>query len=512
MQEESSSENPLDRQPARAISLERQPTQPMMAAQNDIAQQPTQPMVVKHPDQRAVSPMPVKPDKRLRLRLTVLLSVILLVGLLLGDAFTQRAAIGNWLSHTFTHTAPSSPVVHVHVAPPSPSQATLIATAAKSFMNAMTKKDWADMWSMLTPAAQQLWQGKKDFIHFEQAKFGSLKFITYKDTPAQIQSSWLDPDTTQVYTGVATLRVSLAAAAPRGLLTAPSSAALDNGLFNNIQFALLPYHSSWRVLLAGPADLDAPVLVPASPPATELLVPIFMYHHVSNQPTKNLLDYGLTVRTTDFNAQLTWLQQQGYHGINLIELFDALYYGKALPAHPMILSFDDGYKDMYTDALPALMAHHYRGVFFIITGMIGGNYLTWNQVRTLARDGMQVASHTVHHVNIGEPPAGTTTQEELVVSKSMLQTLLGRPIQFFCYPSGEPFHHDSVYEQMIVLTDLLADGYVGATLDPFAFDSAIQDARTPYLLPRIRVSGGEDLRTYIGILQSTLQYGAEKLA
>ena len=477
----------------------------------DIAQQPTQPMVVERPD-RAASPMPVKPDKRLRLRLTVLLSLILLVGLLLGDAFTQRAAIGNWLSHTFTHTASSSPVVHVHVAPPSSSQATLIANAAKSFMNAMTKKDWADMWSMLTPAAQQLWQGKKDFIHFEQAKFGSLKFIIYKVTPTQIQSSWLDPDTTQVYTGVATLRISLAAAAPRGLLTAPSSAALDNGLFNNIQFSLLPYHGSWRVLLAGPADLDAPVLVPASPPATELLVPIFMYHHVSNQPTKNLLDYSLTVRTTDFNAQLTWLQQQGYHGINLIELFDALYYGKALPAHPMILSFDDGYEDMYTDALPALMAHHYRGVFFIITGMIGGNYLTWNQVRTLAQDGMQVASHTVHHVNIGEPPAGTTTQEELVVSKSMLQTLLGRPIQFFCYPSGEPFHHDSIYEQMIVLTDLLADGYIGATLDPFAFDSAIQDARTPYLLPRIRVSGGEDLQTYIGILHSTLQYGAEKLA
>src|SRR5258708_30045648 len=240
----------------------------------DIAQQPTQPMVVERPDQRAVSPMPVKPgkrpDERLRLRLTVLLSVILLVGLLLGDAFTQRAAIGNWLSHTFTHTAPSSPVVHVHVAPPSSSQATLIANAAKSFMNAMTKKDWADMWSMLTPAAQQLWQGKKDFIHFEQAKFGSLKFIIYKVTPTQIQSSWLDPNTTQAYTGVATLRISLAAAAPRGLLTAPSSAALDNGLFNNIQFALLPYHGSWRVLFSWPAGLDAPVSLAATPPPTRL--------------------------------------------------------------------------------------------------------------------------------------------------------------------------------------------------------------------------------------------------
>src|SRR5258708_35581182 len=226
----------------------------------DIAQQPTQPMVVERPDQRAVSPMSVqpgkRPDKPSRRRLTVLLSVILLVWLLLGTALTQRAAIGDWLSHTFTNTATSTPVVHVHVTPPSPSQATLIANTAKRFMNAMTKKDWADMWSMLTPAAQQLWQGKKDFIHFEQAKFGSLKFITYKDTPAQIQSSWLDPDTTQVYTGVATLRVSLEADAPRGLLTAPSSAALDNGLFNNIQFSLLPYHRLLRTLRSTPPPLS----------------------------------------------------------------------------------------------------------------------------------------------------------------------------------------------------------------------------------------------------------------
>src|SRR5260370_4555273 len=227
MQEESSTEN----------SLDRQSTLPMMAAHNDIAQQPTQPMVVERPDQRAVSPMPVKPGKRpdkpSRRRLTVLLSVILLVWLLLGTALTQRAAIGDWLSHTFTNTATSTPVVHVHVTPPSPSQATLIANTAKRFMNAMTKKDWADMWSMLTPAAQQLWQGKKDFIHFEQAKFGSLKFITYKDTPAQIQSSWLDPHTTQFYPAVPKLHFSPKPSPPPVLLPAPPTPA----------FATRPYIS-----------------------------------------------------------------------------------------------------------------------------------------------------------------------------------------------------------------------------------------------------------------------------
>ncbi len=196
----------------------------------------------------------------------------------------------------------------------------------------------------------------------------------------------------------------------------------------------------------------------------------------------------------------------------MTELFDTLYYGKALPAHPMILTFDDGYNDMYTDALLTLLAHHYRGVFYIITGFTGGNYMTWEQVRTLAQDGMQIASHTIHHVNVGQPPTWTSTQNELLLSKETLETQLRQPIQFFCYPTGEPFHHDPIYEQQLVLADLFKDGYVGATLDPFSFDSAIQNAQIPYQLPRIRVSGGESMQLFISILDSTLATGAQILS
>ena len=379
-------------------------------------------------------------------------------------------------------------------------------------MNAMMHKDWSTMWSMLSPDARQLWQGEKDFIHFEQAKYGSLIFTSYGDSSAQMQYNWRDPDTTQAYSVVAILRVSLEASAPRGLLSAPSNLALSKGLFNNTLFALVPYQDKWRVLIAGPADPDAPALVPAISPMTKLLVPIFMYHHVSNAAVSNYLKYGLTVTTTNFDAQLTWLQRHGYHSITQTELFDSLYYGKALPTHPMILTFDDGYKDMYTDALSALLAHHYRGVFYIITGMIGGNYMTWQQVRNLAQDGMQIASHTVHHVNVGQPPAWTSIQKELLDSKKTLESRLGQPIQFFCYPTGEPFHLDPVYERQIVLADLFADGYVGATLDPFSYDSAIQNAQIPYQLPRIRVSGGESLQLFTSILNSTLNIDAYRLA
>ena len=410
----------------------------------------------------------------------------------------------------------SSPLLHVMLYPnaqyqlpslPSsvPLHSSEVDYVVNHFMEAMMQKDWKTMWSLLHPNAQQSWQGEGDFIHFEQTKFGALKFSGYSSSTAQLEHSWYNPDTALIYSKVATLRVSLQLTAPKGLLTAPTKFALKHGLFNEIVFALVQNNHAWQVLIAGPADPEAPILVPASPPVSTLVVPIFMYHHVSHKPTTNLLDYNLTVTTADFDQQLTWLQKHGYHSISQTELFDAFYYGKALPTHPVMLTFDDGYEDVYTDALPVLLAHHYRGVFYIITGMIGGRYMTWAQVRTLARVGMQIASHTIHHVNIGDPPMGTSTQSELVLSKQTLEKRLGEPIQFFCYPVGEPFHHDTLARQQKVLMDLFNDGYVSATLDPFSMFSAVQNAQTPYQLNRIRVSGGESIDAFIGILNETLR-------
>lgn len=385
-------------------------------------------------------------------------------------------------------------------------------SAVNLFMKAMLSQNWPALWSMLAPEAQQLWQNEHDFIHFEHTKFGALALHSYTLGQMSLNSPWLDPDTASLYAHAITLSVSLQATAPPGFLTAPSNQALAQGLFQQTLFALAQNSQhAWRVLLPGPASLDAPVPVPSHLPVTHILLPIFMYHHISSLPTHNALDYGLTVTTADFNAQLDWLQQQGYHSVTMTDLFDAFYDGKMLPSKPMLLTFDDGYADMYTNALPALLAHHDRGVFYIITGMIGGNYMTWAQIQALARAGMQIASHTVHHVNVGDPPSPLTTQEELLVSKKTLEAKLHEPIQFFCYPSGEPFHHDTLFERQTVLHDLFADGYLGATLDPEEFSSTLQDSQAPYEMPRIRVSGGETLAEFRGILAATLQQDQQRL-
>jgi peptidoglycan/xylan/chitin deacetylase (PgdA/CDA1 family) len=514
--------HPLDETPGAADEQPTQPIEPQRASLEAVVeQQPTQPIELQRElrDELPILVLPINKEfvqqrawrpavprrSRWKMRLLVLIP---LYALLIGGGLLGRAAVVNWLA-TKSATPQSTPVI-LHVRRTT-THSSAIDSAARGFMQAMMSKDWEAMWPMLSPDAQRLFQGEQDFARFERAKFGAITLISYQAGVAQLQQPWLDPDTTFIYPIAATLQVSLEATAPKGVLTDPSMTELDNGLFHNTLLSLVPRDGVWQIMVAGPADLDAPVLVPAAPPQVRVLVPVFMYHHVSNKPVSNLLDYSLTVTTTAFNAQLDWLQAQGYHSVDMTELFDALYYGKALPPHPMVLTFDDGYEDMYTDAVPALLAHHYRGVFFIITGMIGGRYMTWNQVRLLDDYGMQIASHTVHHINIGRPPAYTTTQKELLDSKNTLQSQLGQPIQFFCYPTGEPFHHDSYYERQLVLADLLADGYVGATLDPFSFNGTIQSAQTPYQLPRVRVNGGEALQAFAGILNAVLRYDASQL-
>jgi peptidoglycan/xylan/chitin deacetylase (PgdA/CDA1 family) len=453
-------------------------------------------------EQQSTQPLELKKGRKW----FVLTLVSLLLCLLGLSLFAGPPLVKSW-----SVPVPNATLQHALHPQTTVSRETALRDTANLFMSNMQRKNWSALWWQLSPDARSLWQSEQAFEQFEQAKFGPLTLQSYSLGQSVISQPWLNPNTTQILPSAAVMQVSLQATAPNGVLTVPSQRELARGLFKRTLFALVQQGQTWQVEVAGPADPGAPVLVPAHPPVKRLLIPIYMYHHISSLPTKNQFDFNLTVTTANFNAQLTWMQQQGYQAITMTELFDNFYYGKALPRKPMMLTFDDGYSDVYTYALPVLLAHHYRGVFYIITGMIGGRYVTWDQVRAMDRAGMQIASHTIHHVNIGEPPAGTTTQDELVKSRAKLEEILLKPIQFFCYPTGEPFHHDTPAEQKLVLQDLFNDGYLSATLDPAAFNSALQNSQQPYQLPRIRVSGGEDLATFRDILAATLQADVERL-
>ena len=292
-----------------------------------------------------------------------------------------------------------------------------------------------------------MWPNQSAYITYWQNRFKGYTLQKFVLGNAHWLHHWVNPETMTAYNQVLELPVSLLLVPGPAILHHPLAPPEDihpEQLFQNLPFIVQKVAGSakgtserWLVLDGGPADLEAPVLPPLQPNYPTIQVPILMYHHISAIVPPTLLG--------------------------------------------IILTFDDGYDDAYHFALPILQAHGYSGMFYIITGKVGwAAYLNWQQIRTMLADGMQIGSHTVHHVDMGSLVLYSTplAQYELQASQAALQNHLGIPIQQFCYPSGEPFRHGSLAARRQIVALLAADGYVGATTDP-SMSGILQNSQAP---------------------------------
>ena len=84
-----------------------------------------------------------------------------------------------------------------------------------------------------------------------------------------------------------------------------------------------------------------------------VVVPILMYHHIDVAgPTADAIRQDLSVTPANFAAQMSYLARNGYHTLSLADLVEHLRTGTPLPTSPVVLTFDDGYLDNYTNAFP----------------------------------------------------------------------------------------------------------------------------------------------------------------
>jgi peptidoglycan/xylan/chitin deacetylase (PgdA/CDA1 family) len=163
--------------------------------------------------------------------------------------------------------------------------------------------------------------------------------------------------------------------------------------------------------------------------ATETL-PILLYHRVGPEPD------ALTISIDRFKEDLQYLSAAGYQTITLEQGRDYLSGRKLLEGKPILLTFDDGYLNNYTNAFPILQSFSMVASFFIITGMIEQqNRITVPQLREMASAGMSFGSHTVSPRPLAELAADQPSRE-LVQSKGDLEDILGRGVDFVAYPCG----------------------------------------------------------------------------
>ncbi|MEU6541910.1 polysaccharide deacetylase family protein [Streptomyces sp. NPDC046859] len=171
---------------------------------------------------------------------------------------------------------------------------------------------------------------------------------------------------------------------------------------------------------------------------------VAMYHSVSTCPDD---PHNVTVTPARLERQLAWLAGRGLRGVSVRELLAARDRGAERGL--VGLTFDDGYTDFVTEALPVLRRHGFSATVFVLPGLLGGTnvweptgprkpLLDEDGVRTAAAAGMEVASHGLTHLDLTRAP-DEVLHREVAESRLRLEAVVGDDVAGFCYPYG---YHD----------------------------------------------------------------------
>lgn len=200
-------------------------------------------------------------------------------------------------------------------------------------------------------------------------------------------------------------------------------------------------------------------------------VMVLNYHKVVDE------HMSLSVPLADFEQHMKWLQEYGYTSITPEDLYEFIVNGRELPEKPVLITFDDGYKDNYTNAYPIMKKYGFKGTIFVVTGFLGvyDNYLTWEQAKELTDNGFSIESHTHNHKSMTEA-SDDDISRELAKSRDTIKEKLGVEADFIAYPTGTYNLH---------IAELVKEaGYKGAFT--IKYDNASRDSNV-YAIERVPI-------------------------
>ncbi|MCA3238967.1 MAG: polysaccharide deacetylase family protein [Curvibacter sp.] len=216
-----------------------------------------------------------------------------------------------------------------------------------------------------------------------------------------------------------------------------------------------------------------------------------MYHQVDAPPPRGTPLRGLVVSPESFSRQMGLLRLLGYRGLSLRDLEP--YLAGERQGKVVGITFDDGYRNNLTHALPALQRHGHTATCYAVSGQFGGRNI-WDEglvaqtpLMTQAewqrwRDaGMDIGSHTRSHASLPDLD-GPAAREEIEGSRRDLEQALGCEVRHFCYPYGR---HTPEHAAMA-----RAAGYRTATTTQ---RGRVQPGEDPYTLRRIMVACSTNL-------------------
>jgi peptidoglycan/xylan/chitin deacetylase (PgdA/CDA1 family)/ubiquinone/menaquinone biosynthesis C-methylase UbiE len=223
-------------------------------------------------------------------------------------------------------------------------------------------------------------------------------------------------------------------------------------------------------------------------------LPILMYHRIA--PAAATCYRRWTTTPREFEQQLGWLDSHGYSSVSIDEWAAAAAEDLVLSGRRVILSFDDGYEDFCTYAVPLLLKYGFEAELFVASGRVGATnaweapgaprypLMDWSTLAALPPRTVRIGSHTVTHPLLITSSADDTIRE-LVESRTTLEERLGRQITSVAYPYGPA---DGAVRH---LTGVAGYEYGYTTSDGCAYRDT-----DPLALPRIEIRGGEPIASF----------------
>ena len=231
-------------------------------------------------------------------------------------------------------------------------------------------------------------------------------------------------------------------------------------------------------------------------------IPIFMYHSISSYASQKFKP--CVVSPEMFDEHLSYLDQCHYTPVTVTQFTQAMARGgEGLPRCPVILTFDDGYADFYTHALPALRRHGFTATLYVATSFVDGTsrwlqymgegmrpMLTWEQLAEINANGIECGAHTHTHPPLDMLPL-SVARDEIVRSKDLLEEHLAQQVSSFAYPFG----YYSAHVRQLVHNA----GFASACAIKRALSSLHDD---PYALARLAIRPDTSVHTLAAVLST----------
>ena len=166
-------------------------------------------------------------------------------------------------------------------------------------------------------------------------------------------------------------------------------------------------------------------------------IPILLYHSISDDNSR------MSLKVNIFENQIKYLKNNGYTSINFNEIDQSA-------KKQIIITFDDGYKDVFFNALPILKKYDFKATCFFVTNLIGQvnswdikkkdfskkEIMNFNDINNWISSGMHIGSHSHNHIDLTKI-SEKNLLNELEFSKKILEDKFNNIDNIFCYPYGK---------------------------------------------------------------------------